>query len=160
MRVLRYLGPVLAAGTAFWLCPFLLAVIIFLTDTKLDNLGRIDNAPYRAALVLLVLTPFSVVMFGLLFLVTSAVLRRLHRYSFHTLVIASVIVAVCIGAYAAAKSLSVFGPTKDAGITFGMFGVSSFICLLLGSIAWWYSSPWNPSNQALKRDVADAAPLS
>jgi hypothetical protein len=98
MRVLRYLGAVLAAGTAFWLCPVLLAFFVFLTDTKLDNLGQIDNAPYRAALLLLILTPFAVVMFGSLFLVTSAVLRRLHGYSFHTLVIASIIVAVCIGA--------------------------------------------------------------
>src|SRR5438093_9960754 len=106
MRVLRYLGAVLAAGTASWLCPFLLAVFVVVTDTKVDNLGRIDNAPYRAAGGLLFLTPFAVVTFGLFFLVTSAVLRLLHRYSFHTLVIASVVVAVCIGAYAAAKSLS------------------------------------------------------
>src|SRR5205823_4090220 len=41
MRVLRYLGAVLAAGTASWLCPFLLAVFVFVTDTKVDNLGRI-----------------------------------------------------------------------------------------------------------------------
>ena len=112
----------------------------YLTDTKVDNLGRIDNAPYRAAFGLLFFTPFAVAVFGFLYLVTTAVLHRLHRYSFRTRVIVSVILAVCIGAYCAAKSLSEFGPI-DAGITFGMFAVSSFICLLLDSIAWWYTSP-------------------
>ena len=84
MRVLRYLGAVLAAGTASWLCPFLLAGFVFVTDTKVDNLGRIDNAPYRAAGGLLFLTPFFIIMFGLFFLASSAVLRLLHRYSLHT----------------------------------------------------------------------------
>jgi len=143
MRVLRYLGAVLAAGTASWLCPFLLAVFVFVTDTKVNNLGRIDNAPYRAAGGLLFLTPFFIIMFGLFFLASSAVLRLLHRYSLHTLVIASVIMAVCISAYSAAQRLSM-GGLKDAGISFGIFGAASFICLLLGSVAWWYSSPWNP----------------
>ena len=70
------------------------------------------------------------------------------------------LVAVCISAYSAAQRLSV-GGLKDAGISFGIFGAASFICLLLGSVAWWYSSPWNPPNQAaLKRDAADAVPLS
>jgi len=160
MRVLRYLGAVLAAGTASWLCPFLMAVFIFFTDTKVDNLGRIDNAPYRATYILLFLTPFFIVTFGLFFLASSSVLRLLRRYSFHTLVIVSVIVAICIGVYSAAKSLSVFGASKDAGISFGIFGSGSFICLMFGSIAWWYSAPWNPPNQTLNRDAADAAPFS
>src|SRR5258706_11822505 len=99
MRFLRYLGAVLAAGSASWLCPFIFAAFIFVTDKKVDNLGRIDNAPYRAAGIFLFLTPLFVVMFGLWIFATSAVLRLVHRYSLQSLIITSVIVALCTGTY-------------------------------------------------------------
>ena len=59
---IRLLIAVIAAGTATSLCPFVLAVFILATDSRVDNLGRIDNAPWRAAFILMFLSPVTIIL--------------------------------------------------------------------------------------------------
>jgi hypothetical protein len=131
----------LAAGTASWLYPLFVAAYVWGTDTALNNLGQPDNSPRRAAYFLFLLTPLFIVLIGLFFLGISAGLRYFSRYSFRTLVVVSASTAFCMGALFARQGVTV-GGLSDASISFAMFGFGTFLCMLLGSTAWWHFSPW------------------
>lgn len=141
MKTLRLIGAALAAGAAATAVPVTLTVYVIATDTGLDNLGQPDDAPKRAAGLLLSLSPIFMVLIGGLMFVGAAVLHGARRHALKTLLSLALLLGAGLGALFSVQGYGV-GGVKDAAISFAMFGVGGFATFALGAIAWWYCSPW------------------
>ena len=102
--------------------------------------GSIDNAPERAAMFFLMLSPVFLVILFAFFAVSTSVLRYFARLSLGRLYLLDLSVALAVAIYTASRSYVTLG-ARDAAFTFEMFGLVSFVCLALGSTAWWLLRP-------------------
>ena len=93
--------------------------------------GRPDNAPYRAAIMILVLTPVFLV-FSIAY--WAIILRAC--LSVRSVLLANVAMSVFVGFYFAFGGLLKFG-FQDAFISFWIFGVASMGALSCGTLFWW-----------------------
>jgi hypothetical protein len=98
--------------------------------------GSIDDAPERAAMLLLFLSPVGLAALAVFFAGSTAVLRSLGVLSLGRLYLLSVAAALVVAGLFAYREYTSFG-VRDAAIAFGSLGLTTFISLALGSTAWW-----------------------
>jgi hypothetical protein len=137
---MRLLTSAFAAGVASLVLPVALDIIVFFEGPGIDAAGRPDNDPYRAAAVLLMLTPAFLVLATGYFVLATWALRHLDRLSRATLLALSAAVALAIALFFAERGFQSFG-VRDAAISFFLFGSFSFCSLAVGSVVLWRLRP-------------------
>jgi hypothetical protein len=137
MKAAKYLLTILASGAAFWLPPFLIGIYVIYTYTGVDSLGYTDDAPLRAASLLIGFSPIAIIIFGSAIAVTAGTLRLFKCNSLKALLLTSAGLGCFVGIVFAALGYN-FGGAKDAIFSFTSFGVLTFSCFGLGSTVWWF----------------------
>jgi hypothetical protein len=102
--------------------------------------GSIDDAPERAAMVFLILSPLFLAFLSVYFAGSTALLRRLGHLSLVPLYLFDLLVALAAATYFARDRYGDFG-ARDAALSLAVFGVLGFLSLALGSTAWWLLRP-------------------
>jgi hypothetical protein len=102
--------------------------------------GSIDDAPERAAMVFLILSPALLGFLVIFFAASAAILRHRGKLSLGRLYLLNFAVAVAVATSFAHDSYGTFG-ARDAAISFGLFGLLTFMSFALGSTAWWLLRP-------------------
>ena len=130
----------MAAGGAAWVVPAVMSMSVFLSGPGVDSSGSPDNAPYRAAAFLLILSPIFIGLLSAYFFAVAYVLRRLGIMSLLSLVSVNLVLSLVIGWEFYGQGM-VVGGAEDALFSFITFGLGAFICLGLGSVFWhWEAS--------------------
>ena len=99
-----------------------------------------DDAPFRAAGVLLLLLPVFVFSGTVWFLVSTSILRRLGRLALRSLMTLSLVPSLIIGGLFAVQGFGV-GGLGDAAVSCVLSGVGTFICVGVGNCVWWLMRP-------------------
>ncbi len=92
-------------------------------------------------MALLYFSPIFAVVNGSMILVCAYALRAWQRHTPRALLTVALVVGVCVGARGAFGGYEV-GGLPDAAMSFGEFGMGSFLAAVLGLGVWWRLSPW------------------
>jgi hypothetical protein len=135
-RAPRFFLASSTAALVTMITPLAVGFFVFLGGPSPDADGTPDDAPYRAAGFLLLLTPL---IFGLLLALWYSITRVLHSLgslSKASIIVSCILISLTIGIVFAVAGYKAFGP-KDAAISFSVFSGSTFVCLCLGFLTWW-----------------------
>lgn len=126
----------LLAPIATLLIPALLALITILADSSISNSNHNDDAPVRAAGLLLVgLLPFLYLVMVVFMAAVGSILKNLQKLSLRNLLIVYGIVGIPIAIGFGWPSP--FG-LKDRIIGLMIFFPLTMLCLGIGAVSWWY----------------------
>ncbi len=122
----------LVAPLASLLVPAILAIFTILTDSLIQT----DDAPVRAAgLLLIVVLPIAYPILVLFMAAIGYILKTVHKLDFRNLLI--IYGAACIPVAVYFGWPSPFG-IKDQIIGLAVFFPLTALCLALGAICWWF----------------------
>jgi len=125
-----------AAAAATLLVPMAGTLSVLNEPTQQLPDGSWDDAPWRAAMVFLMLSPIALLALTALF----ACLATITRGMLPRLLAANLALSTLAATFFAIDGYLLFG-LRDGMISFVMFGGSSFLGLSLGSIVWWLLRP-------------------
>jgi hypothetical protein len=150
-----FLVASVAATGAFFVVALVLGLISSWFEMPYMNPdGTPDNAPIRAAGILIMLSPLIFVLFAAVVFLTALMLQRIRRLTPRGLL--TVVVLASVGTAALMVSDRPFG-WKDMLYYFCGFAVTDF--LLFGSAAWaWWKVAMRP-NSAAHPDAREASHL-
>ena len=135
----------LLAPIATLLVPAMLAIFTILTDASTSNTIHNDDAPVRAAgLLLMVVLPILYPVLVVFMAAVGIILKKFQKLSLRNLLIVNGLVCIPI-AFRFGRS-SPFG-LKDQIIGLMIFFPLTALCLGIGSICWWYLAT------VVKRDI-------
>ena len=126
----------IAAEIASLAVPVAASLWVLSADPVMNADASIDDAPERAAMLFLFASPVFFAFLAVFFAGSAALLRYLGQVSLLRLLLVNLGVALLVGIAFAHQGYSSFG-ARDAFISFGLFGLFSFVSLALGSSAWW-----------------------
>ena len=151
-RVPRFFLASSGAALVTMIGPLAIGLFVFFGGPSTNADGTPDNAPYRAAGILLLFTPLIFCLILALWYSITRVLNSFRSLSKTSIIVCCLIVSLIIGIIFAAGGYKSFGP-KDAAISFSVFAGSTFVCLFLGFLTWW-SIAFTGRNNRLHR-IAD-----
>ena len=125
-----------------------LAVLLFPAILTLAAMGPSpvseDDAPGRAAIILMFLIPFAYPILGLFMATAGYVLLAMGKLTLRNLLIGCGFLSLAAGAMFGLPSP--YG-AKDQIIGFGIFGIGTMLSLSLGMVCWWFLAHWGQTNQ-------------
>lgn len=141
LKAFRLVLSGILAGIAAALVPVLISMLVLSVDNGLDILGRSDDAPSRAAGVVIRISPVLALVLGIIVAAIAASLRYLRLYSLKTLLGCTTALSLVVGVYFAVSGYLAFG-LRDAFISLATFWILCSGCLALGGLTWWLFSSW------------------
>lgn len=135
----------LVAAFVTILVPSIIELYGFLERPSVLSDGTPDNAPHRAALILLFSTP---IIFTLLVIGWYSITRIFffcNILSKSSLIISCAVGSSILGSIFAIEGYKSFG-MKDALISFAMFAIPTFLFLSIGSLVWCFVGLKRPKN--------------
>ena len=126
-----------AIGAAVVACllPVIFLAHVFLSGGDTLPSGEPDNAPFRAAAILLMLSPALLALVTVYFLSVTWVLGRFDAISLRSMLIAASIPSIVHGAVFYRQGLAI-GGQSDALQSFFYFALPIFASLSFGSVLW------------------------